>query len=204
MKIHKQKREKLVMKKVWYQNSICIGAALLVSACAKPLSQQPEWCGAQPAPGISWDSCDKRSSVIKQADLTGTTVNNAMLSFTVVEQSVLRNISGSEVLWRYAVIEHSDLSGAQLPGVDFSMSVGNSVSFANAGLSEAIFRKSVYENADFSEADLSGADFSSAVLKGSNFHNAKIAGAKFEGAILTGARWVDGHICEEGSVGLCR
>lgn len=52
--------------------------------------------------------------------------------------------------------------------------------------------------ADLSNANLIGATLIEATLLGANLDGAKIAGANF-----TGAQWVDGSICQTGSVGRC-
>ncbi len=53
-------------------------------------------------------------------------------------------------------------------------------------------------NADLRNANLIGATFIRATLFGANLGGAKIAGANF-----TGAQWIDGSICQTGSVGRC-
>jgi uncharacterized protein YjbI with pentapeptide repeats len=52
--------------------------------------------------------------------------------------------------------------------------------------------------ADLRNTNLIGATFIKATLVGANLGGAKIAGANF-----TGALWVDGSICQTGSVGRC-
>ena len=52
--------------------------------------------------------------------------------------------------------------------------------------------------ADLSNANLTGATFIRATLYGAN-----LAGAKYGGANFTGAQWIDGSICQTGSIGSC-
>ncbi|MCP4753614.1 MAG: pentapeptide repeat-containing protein [Proteobacteria bacterium] len=63
-------------------------------------------------------------------------------------------------------------------------------------------------NAHLSGIDLSHADLRGANLIGVTFINAtliraKLGGAKIAGANFTGAQWVDGSICQAGSIGRC-
>lgn len=53
-------------------------------------------------------------------------------------------------------------------------------------------------NADLRDANLTGATFIRATLTGANLKGAKIVGANF-----SGAHWVDGSICQSGSIGKC-
>jgi uncharacterized protein YjbI with pentapeptide repeats len=62
--------------------------------------------------------------------------------------------------------------------------------------------------AKLSGMDLAGADLSNANLIGATFieatlFGAKLDGAKIAGANFTGAQWVDGSVCQTGSVGRC-
>lgn len=52
--------------------------------------------------------------------------------------------------------------------------------------------------ANLAGANLIGATFMKATLLGANLDGAKIAGADF-----SGAQWIDGSICQPGSVGQC-
>lgn len=52
--------------------------------------------------------------------------------------------------------------------------------------------------ANLANANLVGATFIKSTLLGANLGGAKIAGANF-----TGAQWVDGAICQQGSIGRC-
>lgn len=62
--------------------------------------------------------------------------------------------------------------------------------------------------AKLSGVDLSGANLSGANLIGATFikatlYNASLSGAKIAGANFSGAQWIDGSICQPGSVGRC-
>ncbi len=62
--------------------------------------------------------------------------------------------------------------------------------------------------AKLSGADLAYADLRSANLIGTTFiratlYGAKLSGAKITGANFSGAQWIDGSICQTGSIGHC-
>jgi len=63
----------------------------------------------------------------------------------------------------------------------------------NAKLSRVDLR-----NADLRNANLIGATFIKSTLLGANLQGAKTAGANFSGAV-----WVDGSLCQQGSIGTC-
>ena len=86
------------------------------------------------------------------------------------------NLSGNNLSG--ANLSHTDLSGANLKGVNLS----------NADLS----------NAKLTDAVLSGAD-----LTGANLTGAKLAGAYTTKTDFSGAKWVDGKMCQPKSVGRC-
>lgn len=63
-------------------------------------------------------------------------------------------------------------------------------------------------NAKLSKQDLTNANLKDANLVGATFrkstlYNANLGGAKIAGADFSGAQWVDGSICMEGSIGQC-
>lgn len=86
----------------------------------------------------------------------------------------------------------------EIDGVNFSQLNLTGVSFTNASAVGAIFVGTNLTNANFVNADLERANFRGADLRGANITNASL-----EGAQLSGARWVDGRVCREGSVARC-
>lgn len=57
---------------------------------------------------------------------------------------------------------------------------------------------------DLRGANLRGANLTRANLKRASLFGAQLSGAKLTGALLTGAQWIDGNICQWGSIGTCR
>ena len=87
-------------------------------------------------------------------------------------------------------------------------------SFKVALLVDAHFKFAVCRNTNFTNADLAGASFEGANLEGAVFKNTDLQKANLEGATvdaltdfgganLSGATWIDGRICKEGSIGTC-
>lgn len=80
-------------------------------------------------------------------------------------------------------IEAANLKGFNLSGVDF--------------------RGAELEEVNFQGADLTNVNFQNADMEEANLEGAKIDGANFKNAELEFAKWVDGRICAEGSIGGC-
>jgi uncharacterized protein YjbI with pentapeptide repeats len=79
---------------------------------------------------------------------------------------------------------------------------------AQANLSGADLGGANLRGANLSDADLSGAKLEDAVLSDANLKGANLTGADLAGAYLSrtdfsGAKWVNGTICKENSVGKC-
>ena len=56
---------------------------------------------------------------------------------------------------------------------------------------------------DLSYADLRRANLIGASLSRATLYRADLSGANFAGANFSGAQWVDGSICQTGSIGRC-
>jgi uncharacterized protein YjbI with pentapeptide repeats len=74
----------------------------------------------------------------------------------------------------------------------------------NANLSKLDLRGAKLMEAKLNGAKLSGANLTGAQLYFADLTGADINGAKFGGAQLTNAIWVDGRLCDHGSLGQCR
>jgi hypothetical protein len=107
-----------------------------------------------------------------------------------------------------------DVSGGRLPGARLSESNLSNARLSGANLRNADMRHVRLIDTDLSKTDLSGADLSGADLTGASLKHAKLAGTELAGAKLTnadlteanlsGAYWVDGRKCGEGSIGECK
>ena len=64
-------------------------------------------------------------------------------------------------------------------------------------------RKASFVNQDLSQIDLRGADLSYADFRGASLYKANLFGAIFDHTDFTGAVWVDGKVCQPGSVDIC-
>lgn len=151
-------------------------------------------CGAQPQAMANFDNCQLPGIRMSNANLRGATLRNANLAngnFSASEMS-MADLSYANMLavqMTGAVLQEAVLLGANLANA-----VLDDVDLKQANLAYAILRGSSLAGADLSNADLSSAD-----LQG-----ADISAAVFNGATLDGASWVDGGICQAGSVSECR
>ena len=130
-------------------------------------------CAAEPAPGIIWNSCNKRSMQAENANLDGLSATNVKMNKVKMNGSSFKNAN-----MRYAQLESADLaytnfSGASLKGANL-------------------------HGADLSNAILDGAD-----LRYADLSEANLGGASFKEAQLEEAVWIDGKTCKPGSVGVC-
>lgn len=86
-------------------------------------------------------------------------------------------------------LDESNFSGRRMAGA----------AFVNSELNRTDFRNTILVGANFTNAELVDADFRGANLRNANLVNAELSGARFDGAT-----WVDGRVCDSGSVGGCR
>lgn len=158
---------------------LVFGLALLAAACADPFSYRPLAL-------ISAPDCAERPARL------------GSLAYWILGRS------GPTVNWAgcdlaEAQLARSDLSGAELAGARLS---GANLAGADLGGAHA-------EGTDFTGADLRDAVLISTYFKGANLRGANLAGAEvtpvqLDGVPLSGATWIDGTVCAEGSVGACK
>lgn len=112
-----------------------------------------------------------------------------------------------------------DLTGANLVGMDLGnanllAADLNNANLSTADLASANLSYAILANANLTGADLNGADLTHANLCYTNLTAASLrytnlTGAilnkdtNFGGANLSGAIWIHGHKCKEGSIGQC-
>ncbi len=110
-----------------------------------------------------------------------------------------RGLRQASLRARNARMEKVRLDDAHLEGADLAYAILTGASLRNVQLRGSNLLGVELTGADFSGADLAGADLQYAVLKGAN-----LGGTRLDTARLDKATWVDGRICAEGSLGLCR
>lgn len=120
----------------------------------------------------------------------------------------LKSVSLSQAMLREATFQRSDLSGATLTGADayrakFLSARLDRVVLDGARLIEADLTRADLSGASLKNADLRNAKLVGAIMKGADLTAAKLDGADLRNADLAGARWADGRLCGEGSVGQC-
>jgi len=57
---------------------------------------------------------------------------------------------------------------------------------------------------DLTGVDLRGANLAYAILRQTTLYKADLNGADLRGTVFEGAIWIDGTVCQTGSVGECR
>jgi len=130
-------------------------------------------CHLPPAPGVTWNHCDKSGESLVRAELSDANLSSMNLS-------------------------HSDLSFANLSRSDLSYSV-----LIQARLVGARITGTQMTGIDLRRADLSGADLDGANLSYADLRGAKLTNVNMGKVILDQALWVDGRICSSGSRGKC-
>ncbi len=131
-------------------------------------------CNASPAQGVNWRNCNLDRIRAEGIDMSGALINNALLRQA--------HLSGSN-------FTDSDLMYANLSGSD---------------LSYAEFTNAKMKGIDLQHTTLTYANMSGADLSFANFRKADVGGIQLTGAILDNAIWVNGEICQTGSIGVCR
>jgi uncharacterized protein YjbI with pentapeptide repeats len=159
------------------------------------------YCELEP---IWWDVSSAGEDILsfKDANLNFANLESAKLFQAVFDgadltNANLNNVDCSLCSFKYANLSNVSFIGAKFPRV----SVMENVNIYRHEVTYAVqyFNSATLVNADFSNADLSGAVFNGANLRGAKF-NSHI----FNGANLSGATWIDGRICAEGSIGECK
>lgn len=140
---------------------------------APPPVQDVPRCDAPPAPGVNWDNCRLEDLTVRLADLSGARVRNAKL-------------------------RQANLLGAKLIGADLAYTDLVKANLSYADLSDASLKGTNLLGADLAYANLRNADLSFADLS-----TAVLGGAELSGAQLDNAVWIDGRICQRGSIGRC-
>ncbi len=133
-----------------------------------------------------------RELTLYKVDLRLSTFRDATLRTMSVEASNAACSDFTNTVW---VRPRSNLKFSDFSGTDFTDAKLNYVSFLGTKLTGAIFVRAELTDVLFGDADLTYADFT----------DAKISGQQdWSGANLSGATWVDGTRCTQGSIGACR
>ncbi len=131
-------------------------------------------CSVPASKGVNWQNCLFVNLEVENQSLEQSVLTDAKLNNAKL---LGVNFTGSDMA--YAEVIASDLSYADLEGVRL----------VGANLSKTDLRYANLKNADLSYADLTGA-----LLAGANLNNVQ----------LSNTIWVDGQVCEKGSVGSCQ
>lgn len=130
-------------------------------------------CTAEPAPGINWNSCNKRSMSAENSNLDGLSAINVVMSGVKMSGSSFKNAQLRYALFEEADLSYSDFTGASLKGANLH----------GADLTNVIFTGSDMRYADLSDT--------------------RLGGVQMINTRLDGAIWNNGKPCKPGSVGEC-
>lgn len=130
-------------------------------------------CDGKPAPGVNWRNCKLDGIELEAAELDGARLNNGTF-----RRAMLSGAKFNDSDMQYVDLTESDLSYAELK---------------RASMKGATLRHTDLSYADLSEADLSFADLTGANLGGARLHQVR----------LDNAIWINGVICQPGSLGNC-
>ena len=179
--------------------AICCLTVLFGVAATPVLGASSRDCtGRLLEPGVDLRRCDLRSLPVAGADLTGATLDRAILAgmnldngpdgpeTTLAEASLVRADLHGAVL-SASDFRSADLSGADMGGVQLEDTRFADVDLAAADLSGAWFFFTDAARADFSRADLTAADLTHSMFVDATFDRADVDGADFTGSNLTGA-----------------
>ncbi|RDD61441.1 pentapeptide repeat-containing protein [Ferruginivarius sediminum] len=189
-----------------------LSAALISTAW----SQDPS-CEIKPYAACS--GVDLGSMDLSNADLAVARFEDANLETAQLVRADLSGAYLTDAILRRANLTDANLQGARLKNANLEAAILRRASLADARLDGANLRdvdaqKARFEgaslrNTDLSDSDLRGAVFTGARLSGANLEGANITGARFKGsewqpaADLSGAIWINGVMCDSGSVGTC-
>ena len=139
-----------------------------------PVTDKPVDCSITPVQGVDLSNCFLQGVSYAGMDISNAKLNNANLTGADLRGARLNGSDLSYSILSLAVVQGAELHGARLVGVDFNA-------------------------ANLRDTDLSDTDLTYA-----NLYAADISGADMTGAKLAQAVWIDGRVCQSGSVGTCR
>jgi uncharacterized protein YjbI with pentapeptide repeats len=102
-------------------------------------------------------------------------------------------------------LDEAVLPGADLSGANMQLANLQKINLSGANLYFAHLHAVNLTNGNLQNANLEGTNFLDAVMRGANLKGAKVSNRTlFIAADLSGAVWLDGRTCAEGSKGECR
>ncbi|MGB3363277.1 MAG: pentapeptide repeat-containing protein [Thermodesulfobacteriota bacterium] len=122
------------------------------------------------------------------ADMTGADLTEANLTSASL---LTTNLTGANLT--FANLATADMTASKLPGANLTGANLNTARLVRANLIEATLTRADLTNANLFNADLARAGLLNAILTGADLGNAN----------LVGATWIDGGICQPGSIGMC-
>lgn len=151
-------------------------------------------CDASPGPMVNFSNCLMEGSGLVNTDLRGARMRNTNLAGSNFSGSQL---DGSDLAYANMVnikLIGANLEQAVLVGANLRNASLDGVNFMNANMAYAILQRATLTGANLGNADLTNADL----------YGAEISSTNFAGAILDNVVWVDGKVCQTGSVGECK
>ncbi|OGT19967.1 MAG: hypothetical protein A2V90_07850 [Gammaproteobacteria bacterium RBG_16_57_12] len=156
-------------------------------------SAQDSDCNARPMPGVYWENCKMEGRSLSGVNLSEAHLRNSYLAMVILND---------------ANLERADLSYSNLSGASLSNAKLYNANLVGVTLRKANLQGAKLKGANMSYAILQGADLSNAMLWNVDLSNADLQGANLQAADLYNARldnaiWVDGRVCQTGSVSKC-
>ena len=155
------------------------------------------------------DGADISSAILRDAKLTNANLSfvkgsaadlsNATATSTSFSGALLRGVSAPSLDAPWASFANADLTGAVLPDAQLGKVTALNADFTDAQMQRVDLGSANLDGARFVRTDLTSADLRSASLWGAKIDSTTI----LTDADLTGATWIDGRTCLEGSVGRC-
>lgn len=101
-------------------------------------------------------------------------------------------------------LDEADLSDANLSGSHLQLTNFSKANLKSANLSYSHMHAVNLVDANLEGANLEGVNFLDANLSGANLKGANVKKVLWTATVLSGATWVDGRKCAEGSKGECK
>jgi uncharacterized protein YjbI with pentapeptide repeats len=100
--------------------------------------------------------------------------------------------------------DEADLSGVDFSGSHMQLANFFKANLKGANLAEAHLHAVNLQKANLEGANLTGVNLLDADLRGANLKNAKLGRNIMTAAKFSGATWIDGRTCKDGSIGECK
>ncbi len=153
--------------------------------------------------GVNLEGANLFSANLEGANLTGAKLSTTKLGNANLTEADLTEANLTQASLQTTNFSRANLTFANLTRADMTASKLTGANLTGANLNTARLLVANLIEATLTRADLTNANLINADLARARLLNAIVTGADLGNANLVGATWIDGGICQPGSIGMC-